>query len=441
MKKILFALLLLLFLPCYVLAAGTCTETGVDSGVWEPATCSYDDVYQCTQEAGWSAGEKIVIPAGSATWSSALTITDSITLEGQTSGCPDACDDGTKLTSGGSNRLIDVSVSTDKTIDISGFTLDADGYDRVMYVGNTSEDTPLSNLRIHHNEIENTIATAILLENLVFCLIDHNKFTSNYGDVKILGDNANSWTLYPALVNLGSVNYVYIEDNVSTGFNHLAVSSGEGARWIFRYNSIDGSSTATGDSFFDIHGDTQNRGCVAVEIYENVFPNASARRGIDFRGGTGIIYNNDWGSSSVYGGRTNIREEHDGCTYDPPGCDGSSGGDEVNNSYIWNVTQTSTGNDIDVVEADVYEHIEEDTSWWDDNDNGSDNFTHDVAASKPGTCSDDDCYWCTDTKQLYRCDGANNWTLIYTPYTYPHPLAVEASSIFSSGIISGGEIH
>jgi hypothetical protein len=42
-------------------------------------------------------------------------------------------------------------------------------------------------------------------------------------------------------------------------------------------------------------------------------------------------------------------------------------------------------------------------------------------------------YWATDQGewdathpgadgQLYRCSATNTWTLVYTPFTYPHPL-------------------
>ncbi len=32
-------------------------------------------------------------------------------------------------------------------------------------------------------------------------------------------------------------------------------------------------------------------------------------------------------------------------------------------------------------------------------------------------------WWATDQNTLYACSSTNNWTAIYTPYTYPHPLA------------------
>jgi hypothetical protein len=37
-------------------------------------------------------------------------------------------------------------------------------------------------------------------------------------------------------------------------------------------------------------------------------------------------------------------------------------------------------------------------------------------------------YWATDTNTLYVCNPTNTWTTYYTPYTYPHPLALGTSS-------------
>ena len=267
---------------------------------------------------------------------------------------------------------------------------------------------------------------------MIYGVIYENSFVDNTYDLKPLGVPADdeAWTLFPGSTNIGTRNYLYIEDNTSTGFKDLILASGEGARWVYRYNTADGSATAPGDKFFDAHGDTQDRGVVAFEVYENTFTNVSERVGVDYRGGTGIIFNNSWGSSSTNGGRVTVREEHDSCT-NPTGCDGSPCGDEVNNGYIWNNKQTSTGDTIQVVEEDLYECIEEDTNWWDDY--GDSNFTKGLSSARPSTCSDDNCYWETDTRRLYRCDGDDNWVFVYTPYTYPHPLRTAAGPKFTGG--------
>jgi hypothetical protein len=58
-------------------------------------------------------------------------------------------------------------------------------------------------------------------------------------------------------------------------------------------------------------------------------------------------------------------------------------------------------------------------------------------ASRPSTCTTGVAYWATDEGEwnsghagpdgrLYKCTATNVWTLYYTPYTYPHPLATGA---------------
>jgi hypothetical protein len=43
-------------------------------------------------------------------------------------------------------------------------------------------------------------------------------------------------------------------------------------------------------------------------------------------------------------------------------------------------------------------------------------------------------YWATDTNTLYVCNPTNNWTTYYTPFTYPHPLALGTSSASQTSV-------
>jgi hypothetical protein len=60
--------------------------------------------------------------------------------------------------------------------------------------------------------------------------------------------------------------------------------------------------------------------------------------------------------------------------------------------------------------------------------------------TRPGSCTPGVAYWATDEGEwdstngsapdgrLYKCTSANNWTLFYTPYMYPHPLVSGAAA-------------
>lgn len=391
------------------------------------STAEYTEVQDSVDVS--SSGDSVVVPADTATWDTTLAISENISLVG--SGLAT-----TLIKSDGSTRLIYISANGDLTIRISGFTFDAESYTEILYVANSSNTTPIRNMRIHHNKfMDCNGAAAIKTNGLIFGCIDNNQFDDNSYDMKHLGQDDYSWNLFP-VDSVGTRNYLYIEDNTSTGFYTTVISSGEGARWVFRYNTVDGASTNPGDLFIDGHGDTQNRGVVGWEVYENTFTNVATRLGIDHRGGRGLAYNNSWDGTNNQGGRFHMREEHDGCTVAE--CDGSSGGDEVQGSYHWNNTVVSSGDDVVHWEYDVYEHIEEDTSWWDDEGAGDTNFNIGLESGKPASPSDDDCYWSTDTDSLWRSVGDNNWTFIYTPYTYPHPLrgAQEASSGLKDDAVS-----
>jgi len=420
-------------------------------------TCSLTDVQECYTEA--SEGDTITIPAGTCTWSSQLSISKSIKIQGATAcsstGTPGAadyvitCDDATLITGSGSNRLISISVVGDKSIDISGLTLDGNNNSTYnIYVANSST-TPLRNLRLHGNEFRDCNNINIGTDGEVFALVDHNKFNDNLYDFKFLANNATSWLNFPGIESVGSNNYFYMEDNYSIGMYGIIISSGEGARWVYRYNTVDGAATGPGDKFFDAHGDTRNRGVVAFEIYENTINHSQTRISIDYRGGTGIIFNNTEDGNNSF----TFREEKAGCNAcadgypycsdsdcQPPdpmiGC-----GDSINNGYVWNNIDSIGITDIS--ESDAATCISENTSWFDDYGTGDTNFTY--GTTLPGTCTVNDAYYDTDaehgsgydTGELYRCTATNTWTWVYSPYKYPHDLQKASVTIPSGTVVPG----
>ena len=424
MKKILFLTIWIIILITGQSFAATIYVT----------SCSYADVKTAVDSA--NAGDTVMVPAGTATWANRLTLSKSVRLIG--AGIEKTIIKNGIIDTGGGDFLVNIRPEhpeDDPFIEVTGFTFDADNEGACISVYCRNKDYAYYNFRIHHNKIKNNMDEgdsymSIKIKGNCFGLIDNNQFENNNYAFKIYGYHGNSWVKYPGLENIGTKNYLYIENNTINNCKFAVLTSGEGARWVFRYNQIHGRV------FIDAHGDTRNRGVVANECYENIATNdfnpvTGGSFKYDYRGGTGIIFNNtiQIGTSGTRGS-FRVREEHDHCTCQY-GCDGSPGGDQVNNGYIWNNINSRSNEIIAVWVSNPSSGtiIEEDRDWWDDAEHSpggepSSNFTYDIAANRPSTSLDDDCYWETDTRKLYRSIGDNNWTFIYSPYIYPHPLAV-----------------
>jgi hypothetical protein len=400
--------------------------------VWA-ASCAYPDVSAAVHTA--QANDTVMVPAGEAIWTQMLTLNKPVRLIG-------AGMDRTTIVNGIESTGLDNFLlylhpdnpQDDPIMEIAGFTINADNNGGCIRIENSSTTHAWKNFRVHHNKIMNNDGStdaymAVRVKGLSFGLIDHNIFENNCYDFKVYGRMAYSWNLFPGVDNIGTENYLYIENNISRNESKFTLASGEGARWVYRYNTIEGKLA------LDAHGDTLNRGVVAHEIYENVATNdfspvTGGGFSHDYRGGTGIIFNNkaQIGTSGTRG-KIQVREEQESCSC-PRGCDESPGGDQVNNGYIWNNINTRDNKTIAIWEADAFNHIEEDRDWWDDAEHSPggespSNFTYGLHADRPQASVDHDCYWESDTRKLYRSIGDNNWTFVYEPYQYPHPFSVQ----------------
>ncbi len=397
-------------------------------------SCSYDDVKYAIEDI--AEGGTVYVPSGDAIWTSRINITKGVRLIGAGMDKTTIINGIENTSSGDFLIRLNPSAANNPFIEITGFTFDANSEGACIEIVCKDDNYAFTNFRIHDNKFKNTLDDGssymcIKVKDNCFGLIDNNMFVNNQRDFKIYGNDQNSWDKYPGLENLGTSNYLYIEKNTSAGCNEYILSSGEGARWVYRYNNVD----LNGCGSLDAHGNTLNDGVVAHEIYENTFTATKDRKIHDLRGGTGIVFNNKC-NLPANRGIIQIREED--CYQYKTDCD-YPGEDPIAHTYLWNNMNTSSNNLIQLWERDSIgpNMIEEDRDYWSDmahSMGGEDscNFTYDVAAKRPATCYDDDCYWETDNKKLYRCNGTNNWILVYEPYKYPHPLSTGSSSIFGA---------
>jgi len=413
------------------------------------ASCERADVVDRIDAA--SPGDTICVPGGSATWDTGVQITKSLRFIGQGR-------DALTITAGatiGNGPLLNVALESSEWAEISGFTFDVANCASVgIILNNVTSGTALWNMRFHHCRIKNAPYRGIMTHGKMFGLIDYCDFVDNEYDFKCYGNStANDWTEYPGLANIGTINYVYIENCTSSGMDTKLVSSGESARWVYRHNTAD---ITGGGSAFNVHGDTSNFGVVAAEMYHNTIyttedPVVGGGGTSDIAGGTVIMFYNDmWGGTS--GTRVGVSiEEESGTGGAGQTCPANETYPEslsINNSYFWKNINTNDGNEtvgggelFTGTDYDPHDCILENQDYFDDfADGGAQgfedplNFTYGVIAARPAEpCTENWCYWAEDVGDqaagaqgvLYRCMGDSAWDEIYQPFTFPHPLSLD----------------
>ncbi len=243
---------------------------------------------------GAADGDTVQVRAGTATWSSTLTITKAITLKGAGIGQTIILDNAP-----GSAALILLQGVANKTSRLTGFEFrdgGRTGQGSVIYLQSNGYDG--RRMRVDNNKFDHLKAFAIRPEGIVG-VIDHNQFYATPTNIFIyifhqfIGVNPvysdNSWA---TPINWGSENFLFVEDNhfeYDTSF--YAINDGfGGGRVVFRYNMVV-------NGWFEQHGTESGgraRGGRGGEIYGNTFDckNAVASTLTNLRSGTWLIHNN-----------------------------------------------------------------------------------------------------------------------------------------------------
>lgn len=290
------------------------------------ASCSSADVQAAINAA--SDGDIVAVPSGSCVWSSSVVIPDTkgITLRGAGVGATIIIDAIT------SAATLEINVqSTNAMTTVTGFTFDAD---ETLKTGSFAEITVagsgVDRFRIHHNALSNLRTRGIRVFGWNLSgVIDHNTIaaTTNGASqgVSLFGAGAEDSAPFDSPLALGSGGFIFVEDNV---FNFTYVNDGAldaygGARYVFRYNTVNG--TTIGHHGADTGG---YRGIHSFEIYNNTFSydGASSIRALFFRSGTGVVFSNTWTGNY---GPAHVDNYRSCQAYAPWGiCDGSSSWDE-----------------------------------------------------------------------------------------------------------------
>ena len=231
-------------------------------------------------------GDTVIVPAGTASWTSCLTITKSITIQGQTTTNSDngTASDQTILIDnlvrvGGGQGYFHCSTSTaGQLLRITGITFSGQGgiqtimpNGAIRFSGNPNVPVRIDHCHFMHLNHSPMITVYDGLNGVS----DHNIFDDFVGNNFSHSINGASYGdgAWAERANYGSGTFFFMEDNyiwLSSygGGAGGAVDSFYGAKYVFRYNHVFNSVTlghSTGSS------DPRGRGVRAMEIYNNDF--------------------------------------------------------------------------------------------------------------------------------------------------------------------------
>lgn len=463
-------LLLLLLVGAPVAAWADCTGA---SPAWSCA--SWADLETLVEGAASQPGDTITLVAGTYAVTSTITLSKSLTIQGEgNTGCPTSCNDATTIQPGSNVAF----TATADTWRISGITLDGGTNGSGIIWINAGGTAEAIDWRIDHCHFKDVTGFGIHVSAYGGAgqhygrdhpgVIDSNRFshaTFMFKTIQVYGHTVGDVGEWASPANLGGSNFVFIEDNIfdMTSFNDngAVIDSDSSARMVIRFNDFT-MSRLSAHGVEDADPSTVPwRSTHATEWYKNTFAGDGWYRRIEPRGGTGVVWKNRVTGTitgrpiHVYYTRGDITPfctgvvacdgdyAYDGNTtglsgypcYQQPGMTGSNGITPAP-IYVWgntwgDITDQADLSSIGYNAGDCpYQHVQ---------------FGRDVilvptaneGTSLPGTCTVADGYWKTNEGTwnkmpggeqgvLYKCTAPDTWTLFYTPYTYPHPLRGES---------------
>jgi hypothetical protein len=398
--------------------------TGAQAKTITAADCQQTSVAAAVAQA--VNGDTVVIPAcpSGVSWTTTLTMSKSITIQGQGIGQTVLIDNVSKGNSscGGGGPML--SVSSNTYFRLTGFTVQGSAPDTyICQPGHLVLSGTSQTFRVDNVAFTNQQTAAVVMHGNLWGVIDHCTFQGSHKQGVIVNNEGwggasygdGSWA---SPTNLGSSQFVFIEDNTFT--DPSAVGAGAfdvegGGRIVFRHNTA---------NFVAGHGTESSgrrRGMRAFEIYNNTFTPVQNGQytAIYLRSGTGVIYNNTFndGGGNTYNSLIQGINFRDTQAYTPWGqCNGTS-------SYDQNTSGQSGYACIDQIGRGAGNLLSGDpptpVAWpnqalepvyqWGNTHNGVGNQTMVGMGSH-----------ITANRDFY-----DNVTMPgYTPYPYPHPLTL-----------------
>lgn len=264
-----------------------------DANVVYAASTSQADVQTAINAVG--ASGIVIVPAGSSTWSGAVTLaggqggtTPNITLQGNGIG-------STNITSSAAGGAV---INSSGNIRVTGISF--------LNGAQIAQNDGLAFRVDHCIFTAPSWITTILIQGTItgthpVGLVDHCTFTNSAiafyaGFIGGAGFMQSSNQIWAAPLGLGTNNALFMEDNsfVSNVDVYMyCFDCNGGSRFVFRHNTIQ-------DMHLNNHGvqSNTNRGARSFEIYNNVSAEVNFRDQADapvrLRAGTGVVFNNQF---------------------------------------------------------------------------------------------------------------------------------------------------
>lgn len=449
----------------------------------------------------------VIVPAGSSTWSVPVTSTKGITITGagvgQTnitlSGGSEAFQFTPDATAIANSNLATLCNGTSECIKVTGFQVDGGGSSAILIELNGASGITgtkpyccyvIGDNKLQHCQVGTSsgVITAAngnadgQLRGVVYhntidkCDIIFRSFSNN--DTREDDNTAfNSQIVNFDLTGLGTSDNLYFEDNTiqwSSATAGLAnagwTETGQGARFIQRYNTYNFANASGMLELNDVHGfqgwPGGNTGTMITERYGNNYNGFTGFRCLDFRGGVGIVFNNSFVSNcdlELYGeSNTNFCPQFISPTptYNPLAL--LYVFNNTNNSGEMNAQVTNFGGTFQCTITENNGNAlgthgaGSQGGWWNLNTGACTTSSCTAGIGRgttapTGTCTKGTGYWVSPTptpttssaviqaSSFYVCTATNVWTLRYQPYTYPHPLR-GAAPVTTTPTNFGGQI-
>ncbi|MFY9560033.1 MAG: hypothetical protein WAQ52_07355 [Terriglobales bacterium] len=461
------ALLNTLFPLAVVVFAITVNANASCTGSSPTWTTTPDRASVASCVASASRNDTINVTSGSATWSSAITLSKGVTLAGGAgAGITVINSSGTML----SVQPDATAIANEENIKITGFTFDGNANAQTLIniqgASGITGTKPYRYIIIGDNKFQNAAPSSQTLvgaaiqadadsDGQIRGVIYHNTFDRCNILLRIFSNNdTREWanTAFNQL-SYGSNDNLYFEDNTImfsssyNGDNPGWIESGQDGRIVVRFNTWNLSNATNPQEIWDIHGfqnwngspNSGQTGTMVVEYYDNTLSKMGTYRWVNHRGSWGMFFDNTLTGS---GGNSIEINQY------APGDNGGSGcaaqisppptnyTPQVNNTYVFNNTSNGTLNPM--VPGDIIGNgcgVSENNGYWNQqvSFNGTVGIGRGPLSARPATCTTRVGYWATDQGewnsnhtgadgQFYKCTATNTWTLYYTPYPYPHPL-------------------